>query len=190
MKQEWEIVVEEWKKEFQRAEPTLEGLDLTQRDTQFLVSFVRPAGSRSVGRPTLGEVRVAGFPGCCGVMVIHSMLVWPGDGDRIFHGKKHGTRLLHLAEDYARAMGYTLLVASNIKSYSTSQWLPRHGWGVCGQFLNNRTRNTVSVFSKIIDRSKPYHYETLERKETAPASGLGQAQAQPRPEGGPPQPVA
>lgn len=87
---------------------------------------------------------IAGFklyemPHCCGILVSCNAYVQPS-----FRGKRVGTLLNNLRQEIARAMGYTVMICTDIaRNTPQRKLLKTNGWKDILEFKNKRTGNTI-----------------------------------------------
>lgn len=79
------------------------------------------------------------LPHCCGVIVSCNAFVETG-----YRGKRVGTALNNLRQDIARALGYTMMICTDIDANTHQRkLLATNGWTDAFDFVNKRTNNKV-----------------------------------------------
>lgn len=84
------------------------------------------------------------LPGCCGVVVSHSSIIYPDS--RIYN---YGKAFHALKEQVARHFGYSLMIATTlVKNLPEVIGAAKAGWRHEKIFNNKRTRNDLTLMVK------------------------------------------
>ncbi len=87
------------------------------------------------------------MPGCCGILISMNAIVMPK-----FRNKKIGKLLNQFRIDYAKEMGYGVLLCTDVSSNSIQQKiLTNNGWEELLEFQNPRTKNKVKIHAIKLD---------------------------------------
>jgi hypothetical protein len=96
---------------------------------------LKPLGQR------LGSFKLYMLPHCCGVIVSCNACV-----ETAFRGKRVGTTLNMLRQDIARALGYTVMICTDVAGNTPQRkLLATNGWKDLMKFTNKRTGNEVYI---------------------------------------------
>jgi hypothetical protein len=92
----------------------------------------------------MASFSIAEFPGNCGIAVFYHASV-----AHDFQHKGLGKLLLELRQEAARKAGYTIAMATVLKTNKAERTiLLNAGWGEGSEFVNVRTKNTVVLYTK------------------------------------------
>jgi len=99
---------------------------------------------RSRDEKHVATVKAETLPGCCGVIVLHHLLLFGNNGEDAL------VNLIEAAAIGAQKAKYGLAVLTLLSNSTLIPELEHRGWNKSTTFLNGKTNNLVTVLHKIL----------------------------------------